>query len=103
MKIHKGDTVKIMVGKDAGKKGKVRQVFPEKKGVIVEGLNFIKRHSRTQGKTRQGGIIELEAPVDISNVMIICSKCNEPSRVGYKVLGDGNKVRICKSCQEAID
>lgn len=103
MKIRKGDTVQIMVGKDSGKKGKVRQVFPQNKGIIVEGLNLIKRHSRTKGQTRQGGIIELEAPLDISNVMIICGKCGEPSRVGFRVQADGKKVRICKSCQEAIE
>ena len=82
MKIRKNDTVLIIVGKDKGKKGKVRQVFPRDGKLIVEGLNMVKRHSRTKGQARQGGIIEMEAPMDISNVMILCGKCNKPIRVG---------------------
>ena len=103
MKIKKGDTVLIITGKDNGKKGKVRKAMPKKKTVVIEGLNMIKRHSRTGGQARQGGIIELEAPVDISNIMLICNKCSKPARVGFKLLPDGKKVRICKVCKEAID
>jgi large subunit ribosomal protein L24 len=103
MKIKKGDTVLIVTGKDNGKKGKVRKALPKKKAVIIEGLNLIKRHSRTGGQARQGGIIELEAPIDISNVMLICNKCSKPARVGFRLLSDGKKVRICKACDEAID
>lgn len=103
MKIRKNDTVLIISGKDRGKKGKVRQVFPKDSTLTVEGLNMVKRHSRTQGQARQGGIIELEAPLDISNVMLLCSKCNKPVRLGFRVLGDGKKVRICKACGEVID
>ena len=103
MKIRKGDNVLIVTGKDNGKKGKVRKVLPKKKTVIVEGLNIIKRHSRTRGQARQGGIIELEAPIDISNVMLICNKCSKPARVGFRMLPDGKKTRICKACNEAID
>jgi large subunit ribosomal protein L24 len=103
MKIRKGDNVLIITGKDNGKKGKVRKALPRKKAVIVEGLNLIKRHSRTGGQAKQGGIIEMEAPLDISNVMLICSKCSKPARVGFKLLPDGKKARICKSCNEAID
>jgi large subunit ribosomal protein L24 len=103
MKIRKGDNVLIITGKDNGKKGKVRKALPRKKAIIIEGLNLIKRHSRTGGQAKQGGIIEMEAPVDISNVMLICNKCNKPARVGFKLLPDGNKVRICKACKEAMD
>ena len=103
MKIRKGDNVLIITGKDNGKKGKVRKALPRKKAVIVEGLNLIKRHSRTGGQAKQGGIIEMEAPLDISNVMLICSKCSKPARVGFKLLPDGKKVRICKASNEAID
>ena len=103
MKIRKNDTVLIIVGKDKGKKGKVRQVFPRDGKLIVEGLNMVKRHSRTKGQARQGGIIEMEEPMDISNVMILCGKCNKPIRVGYRILGDEKKVRVCKSCDEVID
>ena len=103
MKIQKNDNVLIISGKDRGKKGKVRKAMPDKDKVIVEGFNMIKRHSKTKGKTRQAGIIELEAPIHISNVMIICNKCNKPARVGYRALEDGNKARYCHSCSEIID
>lgn len=103
MKIRKGDNVLITTGKDNGKKGKVRKVLPKKDTVIVEGLNMIKRHSRTRGQARQGGIIEMEAPISISNVALICTKCSKPVRVGFRLLPDGKKARICKACKEAID
>ena len=103
MKIQKNDNVLIIAGKDRGKKGKVRKAMPDKERVIVEGFNMIKRHSKTKGKTRQAGIIELEAPIHISKVMIICNKCNKPARVGYRALDDGKKVRYCHSCSEIID
>jgi large subunit ribosomal protein L24 len=103
MKIHKNDTVLIIAGKDRGKKGKVRKALLGKDSVIVEGFNLIKRHSKTKGKTRQAGIIELEAPIHISNVMVICNKCNKPARVGSRVLEDGKKARYCHSCSEIID
>jgi large subunit ribosomal protein L24 len=103
MKIQKNDNVLIIAGKDRGKKGKVRKAIPDKDKVIVEGFNMIKRHSKTKGKTRQAGIIELEAPIHISNVMIICNKCNKPARVGYRALEDGKKARFCHSCSEIID
>ena len=103
MKIQKNDNVLITAGKDRGKKGKVRKAMPDKDKVIVEGFNMIKRHSKTKGKTRQAGIIELEAPIHSSNVMIICNKCNKPARVGYRALEDGKKARYCHSCSEIID
>ena len=103
MKIKKNDSVIIIVGKDKGKKGKVRQVLPKSNRLLVEGFNLAKRHSRTKGQTRQGGIIELEAPMDVSNVMLVCPKCSKPARVGYRVLPDGKKVRICQICEEVID
>ncbi len=103
MKIRKNDNVLIISGKDKGKKGKVRKAMPDKNSVIVEGFNLIKRHSKTKGKTRQAGIIELEAPIAISNVMVICNKCNKPARLGYRELEGGNKARFCRSCNEIID
>ena len=103
MKIRKDDTVVITTGKDSGKKGKVRHAWPDKERVIVEGANMIKRHSRARRAARQAGIIELEAPIHISNVMLVCSKCNKPTRVGFQFLTDGKRVRVCKSCQEVID
>jgi large subunit ribosomal protein L24 len=101
MKIRKNDTVLVIKGKDSGKKGKVRQVFPDDDKLIIEGVNMVKRHSKTKGQARQGGIIELEAPVNAANVMIVCGKCGKPARIGAS-LAEGKKVRICRVCQEAI-
>jgi len=103
MKIRKNDTVIIIAGKDRGKKGKVRRALPDKNRVIVEGLNMIKRHSRARRAARQAGIIELEAPIHVSNVMLLCDKCGKPTRVNFRFLADSKKVRICNSCQEVID
>jgi len=103
MKIKKNDNVLVITGKDKGKKGKVRFADPKKKQVTVEGVNFIKRHARAGGQVKQAGIIELEAPLSTSKVMVLCEKCNRPTRVGYRFLEDGRKVRICRSCQEVID
>ncbi|NLE95377.1 MAG: 50S ribosomal protein L24 [Dehalococcoidia bacterium] len=103
MKIKKNDTVLITTGKDRGKKGKVRRALPKDERVVVEGLNMIKRHSRARRAARQAGIVELEAPIHVSNVMLVCEKCKKPAKVGYKTLEDGRKVRICKSCDEPID
>ena len=103
MKIRKGDTVLVIAGKDRGKKGKVRYAYPKENKVLVDGVNMIKRHSRAQGIVRQAGIIEREAPIHVSNLMFLCSKCNHPTRIGSSFLGDEKKVRICRSCQEVID
>ncbi len=103
MKIRKNDTVLVIAGKDKGKKGKVRFAYPKDERLIVEGINFIKKHTRAIGKVRQAGIIEREAPIQVSNVMLLCNKCNHPTRVGFRFLADGRKVRICRSCGEVID
>lgn len=103
MKIRKNDTVLVTTGKDRGKKGKVRRALPKDGRVVVEGLNMIKRHSRARRAARQAGIIELEAPIHVSNVMLVCDKCKKPARVGYRTLEDGRKVRICRACNEPID
>lgn len=103
MKIRKNDSVLVIAGKDKGKKGKVRFAYPKRNRVIVEGVNFIKRHARASGQVRQAGIIEREAALDVSNVMLVCSKCNRPTRIGARILGDGKKVRICRRCKEVID
>ena len=103
MKIHKNDTVLVIAGKDKGKKGKVRFTHPKDERILVEGVNFIKKHSRARGQAKQAGIIDLEAPIQVSNVMLLCSKCDHPTRVGFTFLEDGRKVRICRSCNEVID
>ncbi len=103
MKIRKNDTVLVITGKDRGKKGKVRFVYPKDERLLVEGVNLIKRHTRARGQVRQAGIIEREAPIQASNVMLLCSKCNHPTRIGFRYLQDDKKVRICRSCGEVID
>jgi large subunit ribosomal protein L24 len=103
MKIRKNDTVLVIAGKDKGKKGKVRFAYPKEKKVIVEGINFIKKHSKARGAVRQAGIIDLEAPLSVSNVMLFCDKCDKPTRVGFRQLEDGRKVRVCRACNEVID
>jgi large subunit ribosomal protein L24 len=103
MKIKKNDTVIVIAGKDRGKKGKVRRALPDKDIVIVEGLNMIKRHSRARRAASQAGIIELEAPIHVSKVMLVCGKCGNPTRVNFRFLADGKKARICSSCGEVID
>jgi len=103
MNIRKNDTVLVIAGKDRGKKGRVRFTYPSKERVLVEGINMIKRHTRAVRQARQAGIIEREAPLDVSNVMLLCSKCNKPARVSARFLGDGRKVRVCQVCGEVID
>jgi large subunit ribosomal protein L24 len=101
--VRKGDTVMVIRGKSAGKKGKVLEVDPAKSRVIVEGANKVKRHSKPNRSMPQGGIAEKEAPIHSSNVMLYCNKCNNPTRVGKKILEDGKKVRQCKKCGEAFN
>jgi large subunit ribosomal protein L24 len=103
MKIRKNDNVLVIAGKDRGKKGKVRFAYPKKQRIIVEGVNFIKKHSKARGAVRQAGIIDLEAPLHISNVMLVCDKCGKPARIGFRTLEDGRKVRFCKACGEVIE
>lgn len=103
MKIRKNDNVLVIAGKDRGKKGKVRFAHPKDGRLLVDGINFIKRHTRAMGQVRQAGIIEREAAIDVSNVMLVCSKCNRPTRIGFRFLGDGKKVRVCRQCNEVID
>ena len=103
MKIRKNDTVLVIAGKDRGKKGKVRSAFPKDGRLLVDGINFIKKHTRATRQIRQAGIIEREAPIHVSNVMLLCSRCNHPTRVGSQILTDGRKVRVCRSCGEVID
>ena len=103
MKIRKDDTVVVVTGKDRGRKGKVRFAYPEDGRLLVEGVNFIKRHTRARGQVKQAGIIEREAPIHISNVRLLCSKCNHPTRIGFRFLEGGKKVRFCRSCGEVID
>jgi len=103
MKIRKNDTVLVIAGRDKGKKGKVRFAYPKDERLLIEGINLIKRHTRARGTVRQAGIIEREEPIHVSNVMLLCSRCNHPTRIGFRYLQDGRKTRICRSCGEVID
>jgi large subunit ribosomal protein L24 len=104
-KLHfkKDDQVIVIAGKEKGKSGKILSMLSKKECVLIEKVNLVKRHSRPSATNRQGGIIEKEAPIHISNVMIVCSKCNAHVRIGRKTLEDGKKVRYCKKCGEFID
>jgi large subunit ribosomal protein L24 len=103
MKIRKNDTVLMISGKDRGKKSKVRFAHPNDRQLVIEGVNIVKKHTKAVRDVRQAGIIEREAPVNISNVMLLCNKCNHPTRVGFRLLADGNRVRVCRVCHEVID
>jgi len=102
MKIRKGDTVKILAGKYKGKEGKVLKAIPAKSKIIVEGINFKVKHMKPTQKNPQGGILEKEAPMHVSNAMLVCKKCGAATRIAMKVLEDGTKERICKKCGEII-
>jgi large subunit ribosomal protein L24 len=101
--VRRGDTVAVIAGRERGKRGKVLRVLPANGRVLVEKLNMMKKHQRPTQKLRQGGIIERESPLALSNVLVVCSRCDKASRSGIKVLGDGRKVRVCKRCGESID
>jgi large subunit ribosomal protein L24 len=103
-RLRKNDLVLVISGKDAGKQGKVLKVFPEKNRVIVQGVGFIRRHTRPNPQRNiKGGIAEREAPIHASNVMILCGECGKRTRIGAKVLADGKKVRICRHCEGVLD
>jgi large subunit ribosomal protein L24 len=101
--IRRGDTVAVMAGKERGKRGKVLRIFRDSGRVLVEKINMIKRHQRPTQKLRQGGIIERENPLALSNVLVVCGRCDRPVRTGIKVLADGRKLRVCRRCGEPVD
>jgi len=101
--VRKGDTVMVVAGKERGKKGKVLRVLKDKGRVLVEHVNMIKKHQRPTQKLRQGGIIEREGALHVSNVMLVCGKCDKPTRAATKILADGRRVRVCRKCGETLD
>ena len=102
--VRKNDNVVVMSGRDKGKRGRVLRVIPEKTRVIVEGVNFIKRHTRPNPQKQiKGGIVEREASVHASNVQIVCPECGKPTRTGHRTLNDGTRVRICRKCEGVMD
>lgn len=100
--VRKGDMVAAIAGKDKGKTGKVLRVFPQKERVIVEGINFVKKHTRPRPPEQQGGILQQEASMHLSNVMIYCPRCKRGGRLGRRKLEDGTKIRFCRRCGEQI-
>lgn len=104
-KVHvkKGDTVLVLSGKDRGKKGKVLSVNPGDSMVLVEGVNMTTKHAKPRGRYQQGGIIHQESPVNSAKVMLVCSRCGKPTKVGKKILSSGDKVRKCKKCEGELD
>ncbi len=103
MHVKAGDKVKVIAGKDKGKEGKILSVVTSSGRVIVEGVSVAKRHQRPTQQMPQGGIIEKEAAIAGSNVMLVCPACGAATRVGHKILDNGTKVRVCKKCNEVVD
>ena len=101
VKIRKDDTVEVIAGKDKGKRGTVVRILSKKDAVIVSGVNIVKKAMKKRSQQDQGGIVEIEAPLNISNVGIVCKKCGRPVKVGYKLNGD-KKVRVCRKCGETL-
>lgn len=103
MHVHREDTVLVLTGKDRGKKGRVIRLFPKADKVLVEKINLVKRHTRPTQQLPQGGIVEKEAPIHLSNLQVVCLKCGKPTRIAHKALADGRKARVCKKCGEILD
>ena len=102
MRIKKNDTVRVIAGNAKGMEGKVLKVFPESDRVIVEKVKLIKRHTRQASQSDTGGIIEKEAPISVSNVILVCPKCGKPAKTSMTSLSDGRKIRKCKKCNETL-
>ncbi len=105
MKMHvkRGDVVKVIAGKDKGAQGKVLTAIPEKNKVVVEGVAMVTKHQKARSQAQQSAIVKVEAPIDASNVLRVCSKCGKAARTGVKILEDGSKVRYCKKCNETFN
>ncbi len=102
-KIKRNDTVKVIAGRDKNKSGKVLRVFPAEGRALVEGVNFVKKHTRQTRQEQKGGIVQKESAIRISNLALICKNCSKPTRVGWKIMSDGaGKARVCKKCKEII-
>jgi large subunit ribosomal protein L24 len=102
-KVKRDDQVQILTGRDRGRRGQVRQVLLSDGRALVTGINMVKKHRRAAGPQQAGGIIDMEAPIQLSNLAVVCRACDKPVRVGFRVLEGGSKVRYCKKCDEAID
>ncbi|MEW5980426.1 MAG: 50S ribosomal protein L24 [Acidobacteriota bacterium] len=104
LQIRKNDQVKVIAGKDVNKVGRVLRVYPDRQRVVVEGVAFLQRHTRPNpAKNIKGGIVEREAAIHVSNVMVVCGSCGKATRVGHSILSDGKKIRACRGCGAALD
>lgn len=103
MRFRSDDNVLIIKGRDRGKQGRIQHIFRSKNRVLVEGINIVKKHQKPAQGVRQGGIIQKELPIPLANVMLVCTQCNEPTRIGYQFLADGTKARVCRKCEEVIE
>ena len=102
--IRKNDNVLVTAGKDRGKRGRVLRVLPDKNRLVVEGVNFVKRHTKPNpSQNVKGGIMEREAPLHASNVQLVCPECGKMTRIGRRLLNDGRKVRVCRKCEGVVD
>jgi large subunit ribosomal protein L24 len=101
-KIKRDDTVQILAGRDRGKRGKILEMITKDDRARVQGVNIVKRHLKPGRQARQAGIIEKEAPIHVSNLALVCAKCDRPTRVGHRFLADGTKVRVCRKCDEQV-
>ena len=102
-RVRKGDTVEVVTGRDQGRQGVVDRVIPDTGKVVVEGINLRKRHTKPRAIGQQAGIIEFNAPLDVSNVMLVCRHCGKRTRIGIRVARGGSRARQCKACQEILD
>ena len=101
--VKKGDRVKVIAGKDKGKEGEIIRALPQKNRVVVEKVNIVKKAQRPTQANPQGGIMSVEAPINVSNVMLVCPSCKAATRTGHRIKDDGTKVRVCKKCGKDID
>ncbi len=103
MRFRSDDNVLIIKGRDRGKQGRIQQVYKSNNKVLVEGVNIVKKHQKPAQGVRQGGIIQKELPIPSANVLLVCTNCNAPTRIGYQFLADGTKARVCRKCEEVIE
>ena len=103
MRLHSNDNVLVTKGRDRGKQGRISRVLIKQQKVVVEGINMVTRHQKPTGPFQQGGLIQKEMPIPVSNVALICESCTKPTRIGYRHLADGTKARFCTKCEEIIE
>ena len=103
MRFSSDDNVLMIKGRDRGKKGRIQKIHQSSNKVLVDGVNIVKKHQQPAQGVRQGGIIQKELPIPVANVMLVCTQCNKPTRIGYRFLADGSKARVCRLCEEVIE